>query len=212
MKSKFRIDPQSCSIDQESHFEAPAIDSNAPGGRRFVNAFAELLGDDSDPDPQFFVECWTLGVQEAMGNLQIRLHEQADRDEESIDTGLLEELLTSVLLSPGVWHFNFRERQEFGRYAAEAGPETEARGENAFAEEYIGSKNTAYPMTLDRARQLLGVSVASTAMQIKAAYRQKVREWHPDRLSDQNKAARQFATEKMTEINEAYHLLRIPVV
>jgi curved DNA-binding protein CbpA len=49
-------------------------------------------------------------------------------------------------------------------------------------------------------------------MQIKAAYRQKVREWHPDRLSDQNQVARQFANEKMTEINEAYRLLRIPVV
>ncbi|MGA2729194.1 MAG: J domain-containing protein [Terracidiphilus sp.] len=67
-------------------------------------------------------------------------------------------------------------------------------------------------MTLERARQLLGVGLASTQMQIKAAYRQKVREWHPDRLSDQNKVARQFANEKMTEINEAYRLLRIPVV
>ena len=212
MKSRFRVNSRSGSIRQEECTEALGTDSITSGPSRFLCEFEELLGDDSEPDPQFFVECWTLGVPEAIGNLQFRLRMQADRDEESIETGLLEELFTSVLPWSRVWHFNFSERSEFVRDVAVPRSATEARGEDVFAERCASSENAAYPMTLERARQLLGVSPASTQMQIKAAYRQKVREWHPDRLSDQNKVARQFANEKMTEINEAYRLLRISVV
>jgi DnaJ-domain-containing protein 1 len=211
MKSRFRVNSWSGSIRQEEYIEALEADSITPGPSRFLSGFEELLGDDSEPDPQFFVECWTLGVPEAIGNLQSRLRMQADRDEESIETGL-EELFTSVLPWQRVWHFNFSERSEFARNVAVPRSATEARGEDVFAEKCAGSESAANPMTLERARQLLGVSLASTSMQIKAAYRQKVREWHPDRLSDQNQVARQFANEKMTEINEAYRLLRIPVV
>jgi DnaJ-domain-containing protein 1 len=199
-------------LSDSEFFAARANHPITPGPSRFLSGFEELLGDDSEPDPQFFVECWTLGVPEAIGNLQFRLRVQADRDEENMETGLLEELFTSVLPRPGVWHFDFSERSEFARNVAMPRSTTDGRGEDGFAEKCAGSGNAAYPMTLERARQLLGVSVASTSMQIKAAFRQKVREWHPDRLSDQNKVARQFANEKMTEINEAYRLLRIPVV
>jgi DnaJ-domain-containing protein 1 len=212
MKNRFRVNSRSGSIRQEDCIEALGADSIKPGPSRFLSGFEELLADDSEPDPQFFVECWTLGVPEAIGNLQFRLRVQADRDEESMETGLLEELFTSVLPRPGVWHFDFSERSEFVRNVAMPRSTTEARGEDGFAEKWGGSENAAHPMTLERARQLLGVSLASTSMQIKAAFRQKVREWHPDRLSDQNQVARQFANEKMTEINEAYRLLRIPVV
>ena len=212
MNSRFRVNSRSGSFSQEDCVEALGADSITPGPSRFLSGFEELLGDDSEPDPQFFVECWTLGVPEAIGNLQSRLRMRADRDEESIETGLLEELFASVLPGPRVWHFKFSERSEFVRNVAVPRSVTEACGEDVFAEKCAGSENAAYPMTLERARQLLGVGLASTQMQIKAAYRQKVREWHPDRLSDQNKVARQFANEKMTEINEAYRLLRIPVV
>jgi DnaJ-domain-containing protein 1 len=212
MKSRSRSNSRSGSIRQEECIEALRADSIAPGPSRFLSGFEELLGEDSEPDPQFFVECWTLGVPEAIGNLQFRLREQADRDEEGIETGLLEELFASVLPWPGVWHFNFGERSGFVRNVAVPRSATEPRGEDVFADTCTGNENTATSMTLERARQLLGVGLASTQMQIKAAYRQKVREWHPDRLSDQNKVARQFANEKMTEINEAYRLLRIPVV
>jgi molecular chaperone DnaJ len=63
-------------------------------------------------------------------------------------------------------------------------------------------------MTQDRARQLLGVTSASTGKQIKAAYRRMVSQWHPDRLELPTEEARQFATARMAAINEAYHLLR----
>ena len=47
------------------------------------------------------------------------------------------------------------------------------------------------------------VSRDATDEQIKAAYREKARKFHPDNFSD-NPAAAEMATEKMKEINEAY--------
>ncbi len=51
--------------------------------------------------------------------------------------------------------------------------------------------------------EVLGVSRDATEEQIKAAYREKARKFHPDNFSD-NPAAAEMATEKMKEINEAY--------
>jgi DnaJ like chaperone protein len=63
-------------------------------------------------------------------------------------------------------------------------------------------------MTQYRACQLLGVTSNSTQRQIKAAYRRKVSQWHPDRLESRTKEVRLLATEQMAAINEAYRLLR----
>lgn len=51
--------------------------------------------------------------------------------------------------------------------------------------------------------EVLGVSRDATDEQIKAAYRDKARKFHPDNFFD-NPAAAEMATEKMQEINEAY--------
>jgi DnaJ-class molecular chaperone len=63
-------------------------------------------------------------------------------------------------------------------------------------------------MTECRAREILGVTATSTRRQIKAAYRQMVSSWHPDRLECRTEEVRQFATAKMVAINAAYRLLR----
>ena len=52
--------------------------------------------------------------------------------------------------------------------------------------------------------EILGVSKSATDTEIKAAYRKKALEWHPDR----NKAA--GAAEKFKEIGEAYQILSDP--
>ncbi len=51
--------------------------------------------------------------------------------------------------------------------------------------------------------EVLGVSRDATDEQVKAAYRDKARKFHPDNFTD-NPAAAEMATEKMKEINEAY--------
>ncbi len=51
--------------------------------------------------------------------------------------------------------------------------------------------------------EVLGIGRDATEDQIKTAYREKARKFHPDNFSD-NPAAAEMATEKMKEINEAY--------
>jgi hypothetical protein len=65
----------------------------------------------------------------------------------------------------------------------------------------------AGPLSLDRARRLLGVAANSTRDQIRAAYRQLAGRYHPDRHATQGDQQRRFATERMASINEAYRLL-----
>ncbi len=50
---------------------------------------------------------------------------------------------------------------------------------------------------------ILGVGRDATEEQIKSAYREKARKFHPDNFAD-NPAAAEMANEKMAEINEAY--------
>lgn len=51
--------------------------------------------------------------------------------------------------------------------------------------------------------EILGVNRDATDEQIKAAYREKARKFHPDNFAD-NPAAAEMANEKMKEINDAY--------
>lgn len=51
--------------------------------------------------------------------------------------------------------------------------------------------------------EILGVGRDATEEQVKAAYREKARKFHPDNFND-NPAAAEMANEKMAEINEAY--------
>jgi hypothetical protein len=63
-------------------------------------------------------------------------------------------------------------------------------------------------MELAHACELLGVLADSTPTEIRSAYRRMVVECHPDRHQGASDAVRQDATERMTELNEAYRLLR----
>jgi preprotein translocase subunit Sec63 len=59
-------------------------------------------------------------------------------------------------------------------------------------------------MTLDEARELLGLALQATRKEIKAAYRRGARRWHPDRApSGQEETYRQ----RMQQINAAHQKL-----
>src|SRR4030042_1747935 len=59
-------------------------------------------------------------------------------------------------------------------------------------------------MTLDEARELLGLDLQATRKEIRAAYRRAARRWHPDRAPSRQEEAYR---EKMQQINLAYQRL-----
>jgi hypothetical protein len=56
-------------------------------------------------------------------------------------------------------------------------------------------------------REILGVSDSATAAEIKAAYRRRVKECHPDRFAGMDEQTRLLAEEWTKAVNSAYHAL-----
>jgi hypothetical protein len=233
MKNHFHVDRGSCSTAQESYGVLPAIEPNQPPRTwQFVDDFHGRMGDDSEPDPLFFVETWTLGMTAAVENFKQRRHGLADRAPQSLpfrdpdssktlsfvqDGAVYVDFLSSACASASAgfgdagWPRQFpQEPSEQAQSHSTQSQETQSpdtQDRSAFASDY-GSPRPIYPMTHLSACQFLGVTPTSTPKQIKAAYRRMVSQWHPDRLEFQTEEVRQRATEQMAAINDAYHLLR----
>lgn len=199
MEGQFPIDRGTCA---SAHDGYEPIGARAANGHQkpwqFVGDFARMVGDDSEPDPQFFVETWTLGMTAAVENFQKR--RQRKRVFGEMDN-----------FEPAP----FRRQSDFGfRIGALGAPERVDEGSVAEAarrqewESFAGDQETAQPMTRERACAVLGVTEASTRSTIKAAFRRRVSQWHPDRLGNTTDEQRKEATERMATINEAYRLLR----
>lgn len=230
MKNQFHVDRGSCTTAQESYDSLPALETNRPGRTwQFVDDFQGHMGDNSEPDPLFFVETWTLGMAAAIENFKQRRRGMADcepqsqpfRDPDSSKTlsfvqdgAVYVDFLSSACASASAefggvgWSRQSPEepsaqtRSHSTQSQETQSPDTQDR--SAFASDCV---SPIYPMTYLSACQFLGVTPASTPKQIKAAYRQMVCQWHPDRFEFQAEEVRQRATEQMTAINEAYHLL-----
>jgi hypothetical protein len=56
-------------------------------------------------------------------------------------------------------------------------------------------------------RRILGVNNSCSEEELKAAYRQKVALWHPDKLDGMAPELKDVATKKMVDLNEAYAFL-----
>lgn len=61
---------------------------------------------------------------------------------------------------------------------------------------------------IDKSYRLLGINKTATIEQIKASYRQKIREVHPDSVATKSKEEQEKARRKALEINEAYQILK----
>ena len=60
---------------------------------------------------------------------------------------------------------------------------------------------------IDRCYIILGLEPGATLQEIKRAYRDQVREWHPDRMEEGSRAQR-LAEERLKELNRAYETLQ----
>ena len=57
---------------------------------------------------------------------------------------------------------------------------------------------------IDKARKILGLREEASLQDIKTAYRNLSKKWHPDSCKEENK---QKCADKMKEINEAYGII-----
>lgn len=55
--------------------------------------------------------------------------------------------------------------------------------------------------------KILGIPDSSSADQVKQAYRQLVKQWHPDRLARANPARREYGHNQFIEVTAAYHAI-----
>jgi len=67
---------------------------------------------------------------------------------------------------------------------------------------------TSAPLTIDTAREILGVGIAATQSEVREAYRRKMQEYHPDRVERLGEKLRALAEQEAKRINAAYKLLR----
>jgi DnaJ-domain-containing protein 1 len=224
MEGQFHVDRCHRITTQESYDGPPALGSNQPvPAWQFVIEIEGLLGAGSEPDPLFFVESWSLGVTASVESFQQRRQGQADRkryghkfDNFNHPRGqsfVQQRELYAEFHSSAPCRHDLRVHGAGSTPKSQEGPaasiqDPAPRGWETSAEEYASSGDTTRPMTQARACELLGVAATSARGQIKAAYRQMVSQWHPDRLGSTTKEVRQFATNKMAAINAAYRLLR----
>jgi DnaJ-domain-containing protein 1 len=59
-----------------------------------------------------------------------------------------------------------------------------------------------------KACSIIGVAIDATPNSIKAAYKRKIKEYHPDVFHNASEKARAEATQKTAEINKAYDLIK----
>jgi hypothetical protein len=222
MESHFEV-AGSCASSHDGYEAIPSLEQNQPKPVwRFVDEFQQLLGDDSSPDPQFFVESWTFGLNAAVDNYQQRRQKKASRGRPSSPFEDLDDMVNLSMNQDRGTSSDYPHAVETAMYTGsyETGWKVRSSEEvvapmqnqvaqdgDALQDEFAIGQTADYPMTLANACELLEITASSTRQQIRAAYRRKVSQWHPDRLDRRSKEVRQRATAQMAAINEAYRLL-----
>lgn len=164
----------------------------------------DLLGTQVEPDPLFFVETWTLGVEAATESFHARHHAPSHTDAGQTASRPFDFSVPLVFVydqsdfQSVPANFSAAWKDAYG--VAPASQQSTVQPTEA-------PFNPVPPLTSEDAYRLLGVPPTSTRKQIKTAYRQLVCRYHPDRLIHSSVEEQRIATERMTAINQAYRLL-----
>lgn len=185
----------------------------------FTHHIDDLLGTETEPDPLFFVESWTVGVPAATRNFQSRHQQTRLRETNENPWHAFAFSMPPVVIDDGSmfgpqasstragFSAAWKSAYGFGGSAPYASSSTANRQSTHDIPEDSGTSKVAVPLTIEDASHLLGISAAATRKQIKTAYRQLVWRYHPDLLTDHDEQERRLANDRMICLNEAYRLL-----
>ncbi|MGA7110498.1 MAG: J domain-containing protein, partial [Terracidiphilus sp.] len=182
----------------------------------FFNQMEQLFGEISEPDPLFFVDSWTIGVAAAAQSFQARQQVRvsdpwASRPFDfSMPLNFVNES-TQDAYPRSSTHAGFTNafREAYGVSGSPSSDRAASATRKAVPADQssIPAPETNQDIAVQSACLLLGVTLTSTREQIKTAYRQLVRRYHPDRVQQGSDDERRIATDRMIAINQAYHLL-----
>jgi hypothetical protein len=175
--------------------------SGAETGAPFPTHIEQALGVETEPDSEFFVDSWTVGVAAASENF-LRRQELKSREFEMPAWDAFSSFTPWFLRkveAPAEAAWPLREQRSMAdlRWLGH-GEEDDRQAPN---------EAMAGPLTLESARRLLGVAATSTREQIRVAYRKMASRYHPDRLARGAPPEQKLASDRMASINEAYQLL-----
>jgi DnaJ-domain-containing protein 1 len=175
--------------------------SGAENGASFLAQVEQVLGVETEPDAEFFVDSWTVGVAAASESFLRR--QELKRREHQIpawDTfsSFTPWFVSNVEASSGAAWSPGEQRLMADLLWVDDEDEVDGQA----AEEAIEG-----PLTLESARRLLGVAATSTREQIRVAYRKMASRYHPDRLARATAQEQELANDRMARINAAHRLL-----
>jgi DnaJ-domain-containing protein 1 len=188
----FQVVLESCQRAREAHTAASIAEGNAPNPSLFAQV-EQLLGEDSEPDPEFFIESWTQGVAAASENF-LRRHQSQKAPPKNGEHPA--PAFNTICSFPPFYTLD----------ESPMNPQPSWQAEFLPGNAELSAPST-FPLTIEAATDLLGIAATSTREQIKIAYRKMANRYHPDRLEHATVHEQQFATDRMAAINEAYRLL-----
>lgn len=83
-----------------------------------------------------------------------------------------------------------------------------SRQENHQKQANSNTANQTASFTLDDAHKVLEINANTDIDSIKAAYKTKIKEYHPDKVQTMGKEIQEIANRKTKEINDAYNLIK----